>query len=168
MSTPVTEFRTWTQLVTAIDESTGVVKIPMEVLRQLEGAQRLGVHVLTSIIGRLATLGIGHMPESLPNRQDKEVILYRYGTPASEVVQAIRNGLTGAVSEGTYKALYQLNAAQAPNHFPEIVPPETMRPAAQAFVNMLAGTDVSDSPEEAAKVIINLLDGKDNNQHETK
>lgn len=107
----IADVDTWADLVKAIDEHDGVVLVPMETLRKLEGAQRLGVHVLTSIGARLGTLGVGHMPDDLPNRQDQEAILYRYGTPASEVISAVRNGLRGAQDvRNTYHALYKLNA----------------------------------------------------------
>lgn len=102
---------TWADLVKAIDAHDGVALVPMETLRKLEGAQRLGVHVLKAIGARLGTLGLGHMPDDLPNRQDQEAILYRYGTPASEVIQAVRNGLRNVQDvRNTYKALYKLNA----------------------------------------------------------
>ena len=102
---------TWSDLVKAIDEHDGVALVPMETLRRLDGAQRLGVHVLNSIGTRLGTLGLGHMPDDLPNRQDQEAILYRYGTPASEIISAVRNGLSSVQDvRNTYRALYKLNA----------------------------------------------------------
>lgn len=102
---------TWTELVKAVDAHDGIALVPMETLRRLEGAQRLGVHVLKAIEGRLGTLGLGNLPDSLPNRQDQAAILYRYGTPASEVISAVRNGLTSAQDvKNTYNALYKLNA----------------------------------------------------------
>lgn len=110
--TGFSEVSTWNELVEVIDAREGVVMIPMETLRRLEGAQRLGIHVLKSISSRLATLGVGHMPEDLPNRQDQEAILYRYGTPASEVISAVRNGLTGSISlRSVFDALHRVNAA---------------------------------------------------------
>ncbi len=105
-----TDVQTWAELVKAIDEHNGVALIPMETLRKLEGAQRLGVHVLKSIGNRLGTLGLGHMPHELPNRQDQDAVLYRYGTPASEVISAVRTGMISAQEvKNTYHALYKLN-----------------------------------------------------------
>ncbi len=101
---------TWTDLVKVIDASDGIALISMETLRKLEGAQRLGVHVLKSIASRLGTLGLGHLPEDLPNRQDQDAIVYRYGTPASEVVSAIKTGLRSPQDvRNTYRALHKLN-----------------------------------------------------------
>lgn len=104
------DVNTWAELVKAIDDHNGIALVPMETLRKLDGAQRLGVHVLKSIGARLGTLGLGHMPDVLPNRQDQDAILYRYGTPASEVVAAVRNGLSNARDvRNVYNALYKLN-----------------------------------------------------------
>lgn len=130
---------TWSDLVKAIDEHDGVALVPMETLRKLEGAQRLGIHVLKSIGARLGTLGIGHMPETLPNRQDQEAILYRYGTPASEVIQAVRNGLRSVQDvRNTYKALYKLNA------MPDMA-------------DVVHREEVNDKLATAAKAVIELL-----------
>lgn len=107
----ISDVSNWAELGRVIDAHDGVALVPMETLRKLEGAQRLGVHVLKSIGARLGTLGLGHMPDTLPNRQDQDAILYRYGTPASDVIQAVRNGLRSAQEvQNTYKALYKLNA----------------------------------------------------------
>ncbi len=112
VSVGTTEPATWTDLVKMVDSNEGISMISMETLRKLEGAQRLGVHVLKSIEGRLGTLGLGHLPNDLPNRQDQATILYRYGTPASEVVSAVRKGLKSPQEvKNTYKALYNLNMA---------------------------------------------------------
>jgi len=105
------DITTWADLVKALDGHEGVAMIPMETLRKLEGAQRLGVHVLKSISTRLSSLGLGHMPAELPNRQDQEAILYRYGTPASQVIHAVRDGLRSVQDmRNTYESLYKLNA----------------------------------------------------------
>lgn len=129
----------WTDLVKAIDESDGIALVPMETLRKLEGAQRLGVHVLNSIGSRLGTLGIGHMPDTLPNRQDQDAILYRYGSPASEVISAVRNGLRSAQDvRNTYRALHKLNTTPEPT---EIVHRE----------------ELDDKLTTAAKAVLDLL-----------
>lgn len=131
--------QTWAELVKAIDAEDGVALVPMETLRRLEGAQRLGVHVLKAIGARLGTLGLGHMPETLPNRQDQEAILYRYGTPASEVIAAVRNGLTSPQDvKNTYQALHKLNTA-----------PET--------TEIVHRADMEQSLTTAAEAVLSLL-----------
>lgn len=135
----ITDVTTWHELVKAVEAHDGVVLVPMETLRRLEGAQRLGVHVLKSISGRLATLGLGHMPEVLPNRQDQEAILYRYGTPASDVIVAIREGLRSIQDvRNTFRALHKLNAVPDVEqivHRDEL--DERLQDAAQAVLELL-------------------------------
>ena len=101
---------TWTELVKIVDTCDGIALVPMETLRKLEGAQRLGVHVLNSIGSRLNRLGLGFLPDTLPNRQDRDAILYRVGTPASELVTAVHSGLkTQSDVVHIYKLLHKLN-----------------------------------------------------------
>jgi hypothetical protein len=138
-SPAITSVTSWTELVKTIDEADGIALVPMETLRKLEGAQRLGIHVLKAIGARLGTLGIGHMPDVLPNRQDQDAILYRYGTPASEVISAVRNGLRSAQDvRNTYRALYKLNTTPEPT---EIVHRE----------------ELDDKLTTAAKAVLDLL-----------
>jgi hypothetical protein len=133
------DVNTWHELVKAVEEHDGVALVPMETLRRLEGAQRLGVHVLKAISSRLATLGLGHMPDTLPNRQDQEAILYRYGTPASDVIVAVREGLRSVQDvRNTYRALHKLNAAPELDeivHRDEL--DEKLQTAAQAVIDLL-------------------------------
>lgn len=137
--TSINDVQTWHELVKVVESQDGVVLIPMETLRRLEGAQRLGVHVLKAISGRLATLGLGHMPDTLPNRQDQEAILYRYGTPASDVIVAIREGLRSVQDvRNTYRALHKLNAVPDIDqivHRDEL--DERLQGAAQAVLDLL-------------------------------
>lgn len=137
--TSLSDVQTWHELVKAVEQHDGVVLVPMEILRRLDGAQRLGVHVLKAISGRLATLGLGHMPEDLPNRQDQEAILYRYGTAASDVIVAVREGLRSVQDvRNTYRALHKLNAAPEVD---QIVSrdelDEKLQDAAQAVLDLL-------------------------------
>jgi hypothetical protein len=120
--------------------------VPMETLRRLDGAQRLGVHVLKAIGGRLGTLGLGHMPEDLPNRQDQDVILYQYGSPASEVISAVRTGLKDANGiRSTYQALYRLNATpDSSKVVHRDVLGDKLTTAAKAVMELLGPADRSD------------------------
>ena len=88
----------WQDLRSAVEKNHGVFRVRMETLRQLEGRQRVGKHILSSIEDKLNTLGIGHLPKELPNRQQQTVLLYRVGTPASVLVDAVREGLTESPS----------------------------------------------------------------------
>lgn len=96
----------WRELLSLVEDHDGVLKVPMEILRTVKGAQRLGHNVLTQMESHLASLGLGHIPQSLPNRGDKNIVLYRFGTPASECIKAIREDIA---SDEVYKDLARLN-----------------------------------------------------------
>lgn len=106
---------TWPELRSAVETNEGIAKIPMEKLRELEGRQRVGKHILSAIEDRLATMGLGHLPEELPNRQQQYVLLYSFGTPASEVIESVRKGLTEPASDTTYEYLHRLNSVPDPD-----------------------------------------------------
>jgi len=106
---------TWAELLRSVEESDGLKRVTMTTLRELEGAQRVGKHVLTAIDTKLSQLGLGHLPDELPNRQEAPVMLYRVGTPAADAIRAIRMTLlTGVVDMSLYHVLLQLNKMPDP------------------------------------------------------
>lgn len=109
------EITDWHELLTAVESNQGVHRVPMETLRRLEGRQRVGKHILSSIEEKLKTLGLGHLPQELPNRQQQTVLLYRVGTPASALVQAVQKGLTESPSTEAFDFLRRLNTLPDPD-----------------------------------------------------
>src|ERR1044072_2955604 len=105
----------WHELLAAVESTDGVHRVSMETLRRLEGRQRVGKDFLSPIEGKLKTLGLGHLPKELPNRQQQSVLLYRVGTPASELVQAVQNGLTESPSSEAFDFLRRLNSLPNPD-----------------------------------------------------
>jgi hypothetical protein len=106
---------TWAELLRSVEDSHGLKRVTMGDLRALEGAQRVGKHVLTSIATKLSQLGLGHLPDELPNRQDQPVMLYQVGTPAADAIRAIRLTLiTGTVDMSLYHVLLMLNKMPDP------------------------------------------------------
>jgi hypothetical protein len=105
----------WHELLTAVENNEGVHRVTMETLRRLEGRQRVGKHILSSIENRLETLGLGHLPKELPNRQQQTVLLYRVGTPASALIQAVQEGLTESPSSEASDFLRRLNTLPDPD-----------------------------------------------------
>lgn len=81
---------TWDDLRKAVEEAGGILRIYMGHLRHLAAAGRLGINVRNDISRRLAGLGLGHLPAELPPYQENEVVLYQLGTPAADVVEAVR------------------------------------------------------------------------------
>lgn len=118
MATPSSDqmaVTTWAELLRSVEEGHGLKRVTMATLRELEGAQRVGKHVLTAIDTKLSQLGLGHLPDELPNRQEAPVMLYRVGTPAADAIRAIRMTLlTGVVDMSLYHVLLQLNKMPDP------------------------------------------------------
>jgi hypothetical protein len=132
------EITDWHELLTAVETNEGVHRVTMETLRQLEGRQRVGKHILAAIEDKLKTLGLGHLPQELPNRQQQTVLLYRVGTPASALVQAVQNGLTESPSTEAFDFLRRLNTLPDPD---DVVSKEDLatdlQDATQAVLAML-------------------------------
>ena len=80
----------------------------MGALREIGGYGRLGTTVRQTLSGKLAGIGVGHLPAELPASQEMPVLLYQYGTPAADVVAAIAEG----ASDGAETALVRLNSSQ--------------------------------------------------------
>lgn len=153
MSTPITtpkEIASWQDLRAAVENHHGVFRIRMEVLRQLEGRQRVGKHILSSIEEKLTTLGLGHLPKELPNRQQQNVLLYRVGTPASVLVDAVREGLTESPSSQAYDILVRLNTLPDPA---DVISKEEIQDTAQellpAVLKLLRSTGAEPSTVSA-------------------
>jgi hypothetical protein len=72
-----------------VEAAGGLMLTTMEVLRDVHGAGKLGVHVRKNISGALAAHGMGHIPESLPTYQHEAVRLYRLGTPIADTINAV-------------------------------------------------------------------------------
>lgn len=99
---------TWEELRAVVVGHHGVYRIPMGVLREIGGFGRIGTNVRQTLSSKLAGIGLGHLPAELPSYQDREVLLFQYGTPAAEVVAAVR----GDVMSAAETALHQLNSSR--------------------------------------------------------
>lgn len=62
---------------------------PMGILRDIDGAGKLGVHIRKKISQELHARGIDHLPEDLPAYQDEVVRVFKRGTPLYRVIQAV-------------------------------------------------------------------------------
>lgn len=98
----------WEELRAAVTRHYGVYRLSMERLRGIGGYGRLGTNVRQVLSAKLASLGLGHLPAELPAYQDKHLLLYLYGTPAAEVISALRSEVVDAAET----ALVQLNASR--------------------------------------------------------
>lgn len=82
----------WDELVHLLDANKGVCVVTMETLRDIDGYGRLGGTVRAGIAKKLASMGIGTFAgENLPSDAAANVVLFRLGTPAAELVNVVQN-----------------------------------------------------------------------------
>jgi hypothetical protein len=109
----MSEFPSWAELDKAIKANSGVLRVAMWALRDIDDWGRLGVRVLASIHDKLVDIGVGHLPFDLPNNQNEIVVLYQVSTEAGAVVSAVRNGTSTADAESALRRLNTSDAVQA-------------------------------------------------------
>lgn len=157
------EITDWHELLSAVESNDGVEQVQMGLLRTLEGRQRAGKHILATIEEKLRTLGLGHLPMNLPNRQQQRVLLYRFGTPASEIVHAVKEGLTEGPSDAAFEYLRRLNSIPDPT---TVVAKEKMTQAiedtAKSVLQLLSQVhpdeDTADDLDYASRPKVDLND----------
>lgn len=119
-SEPVSDFlsslESWTDIVAAVNANNGVMVVTMEVLRDVDGYGRLGSTVRANIARKLSSVGLGYLCGSeLPNESTATIILYRLGTPAANLIDALTTAITsGNSSEETATELRKLNIMPDP------------------------------------------------------
>jgi len=72
-----------------VEKNGNLLTVTMEQLREAHGAGRLGVNVRSEISQLLAGMGLGHVPQELPNYQDELVRLYKRGTPVGQLIEVV-------------------------------------------------------------------------------
>lgn len=72
-----------------VEANGNVLTLPIAEVRDAHGAHRLGVHVRANISKALRGLGLAHYPLELPDRQREPVRLYKLGTPAADLIEAV-------------------------------------------------------------------------------
>jgi hypothetical protein len=65
--------KTYDQLVADVEAQGSLGTYPMAVLRDIEGAGKLGIHIRKTIQQQLRTHGLDHLPEELPAYQEQQV-----------------------------------------------------------------------------------------------
>jgi hypothetical protein len=100
---------TYEELRRRVEDDGGVHATRAQVLRDIEGAGRLGSNVRADISRKLESRGMAHLPEELPQYQEEEVVIYLRDSAVAPVVQAVLNP-----SQSTAVILRQLadNGAQ--------------------------------------------------------
>lgn len=81
--------QTYDQLAEEVAQSGDVLTLTMARLRDIHGAGKLGVNVITNISAELSRRGLDHYPSTLLLNQHDKVRLFRRGTPVAEVIRAV-------------------------------------------------------------------------------
>lgn len=79
----------WTDIKDVVEKNGNVKTFTMETLRDAHGTLKLGVHVRDEISSTLAGMGLGHVPETLPNYQHELVRVYKKGTPIGDLIETV-------------------------------------------------------------------------------
>jgi hypothetical protein len=111
----VTGFTNWPEVVSTLEKYDGVTVCTVEALRNIDGYARLGPTVLSTITQKLASLGVATL-RPLPKESSSEVVLYRLGTPVSELIDTLAVASNGGGQPTTTAAsLRRLNVMPDPD-----------------------------------------------------
>jgi|SRR5690606_5614146 len=120
----------WPTLLAQVEGNNGVLKVTIEFLRQIAGAQRMGPKVAEKIEAGLEVQGLRAFPADLNRKQYEEVLLVQAGTPAYEMVQAIS---TNTITDSLVSLLERLNVL--PKDPETLVDRKELRELAEAIVD---------------------------------
>lgn len=79
----------WDEIKDDVEKNGNVLTLTMESLRDAHGAAKLGVHVRKEISSTLAGMGLGHIPQELPNYQHELVRVYKNGTVIGDLIATV-------------------------------------------------------------------------------
>lgn len=77
------------ELKAEVEENQGVLTVDMRTLRDIHGAERLGINVRDNIHRELAGYGLSHFPRNLPDSQHAYARVYKQGSPVAELILAV-------------------------------------------------------------------------------
>lgn len=120
----------WPTLLAQVEGNNGVLKVTIEFLRQIAGAQRMGPKVAEKIEAGLEVQGLRAFPGDLNRKQHEEVLLVQAGTPAFELIQAVA---TNTITESLVSLLERLNSL--PKTSEPVVDRRELRELAEAIVD---------------------------------
>jgi hypothetical protein len=100
--------KTYEELRRRVAEDGGVYGTTAQVLRDIEGAGRLGSTVRSEISQKLEAHSMRHLPADLPQYQEQEVIVYLASGAIAAVINAVLNP-----SKSSAKVLRQLADSNA-------------------------------------------------------
>jgi hypothetical protein len=84
------EFSTLEELREAVERNENILTVPMWMVRDAYGKERLKVHVRKGIHEALSGLGLTHMPFEIPDNQHEMLRVIKKGTPAAKLIAAVK------------------------------------------------------------------------------
>lgn len=123
----------WPTLLEQVTTNNGVMRVTIEFLRQIAGAQRMGPKVAEKIEAGLEVQGLRAVPADLNRKQTESVLLVQAGTPAYEVVQALS---TNDASDSLAIWLERLNTL--PKNPEAVIDREEIRQLVETMVDPVA------------------------------
>lgn len=84
-----TGFESLDELQEQVKAAGGVLTVPLALLRNAYGAQRLGPQVRANMSAHLRSLGLGHTPSEIPDRQTKAIRIYELDSPVGHIIAAV-------------------------------------------------------------------------------
>jgi len=82
-----------------VEQHDGVWSVSMVEVKEAYGAKRLGIIVRANITDGLHGEGLAHYPEVLPDSQEQWVTLYKMGSPAERLFQAVLSPGPGSADQ---------------------------------------------------------------------
>lgn len=77
------------ELKSEVENNGNLLTVTMGTLRDTLGYGKLGIHVRKEISQELKKKGLSHYPSELPDYQAGEVRVFKLGTTADELIQAV-------------------------------------------------------------------------------
>lgn len=111
------DFDSWNDIIAQLSNNNGVIVMTMEALRDIDGYGRLGANVRHNIARKLGSLGVGFLQKELPTEASSHVLLFRLGTPAAQVIEAVQTFDAGGANAVQHAAdqLRNINLMPDPN-----------------------------------------------------
>jgi hypothetical protein len=102
------KIETYDDIEEAVDQAGGVKSFAMSILRDVHGAGKLGVHIVSGISGELDARGLAHFPQDLPTEQWEMAKIYRKNNTVGKFMTAALS-----VDERSNEVIRQLCSSEA-------------------------------------------------------
>lgn len=79
----------WDRIKARVEAGQGILTVNMIELRDAAGKEKIGPHVKTEITRMIVGMGLGHLPQELPNYHNESVRLYKRGSPLGDLIEMV-------------------------------------------------------------------------------